>query len=518
MATQNHTLDSTSLTNVPGGHIKGKRDLAANPRPKVPGSKSKSTNEDANTSARPESGDNSITPIDFAEIKDGTLIELVEDPVNLGQKCLAVWKAGEIRFLDRLEQDGRVFVPLARDNKILRSIRLPKGAESYGSVLDLITRLESLISQCIALDEEYVPVLANFVLSTWFVDRFLVAPYLSVVGLPQSGKTTLLRLLSLVCRRSLLVADISTASFYWACARFMATILIDETGTVGNNRALRHMLRSGTTRDVLAVRTDADLHSYGAKVVSWLEPPDDPALNSRCILIPMFECKSSTLLEIGDPKIQQLAQHLRAQLLRFRLDNFKNVKPVPVPGDEVLRPRARDLLRALTAATAQDAQRSQTLRHFFETGQVLPSEPLSTEQTVVLQFLFSLVHAGESYSSIWVAEVTSNVNSFLKLAGERLRLEPRRVGSVLTSMGFTNRKRTNRGWTLQLSMQDSERIHQLVARYGIDGFEDFILNLDAETCNLCKATGLNKEGPDAPSEATATEHTIYPLKAIRGKQ
>ena len=267
--------------------------------------------------------------------------------------------------MDRLEQDGQVFVPIAQDNEILRSIRLARGAQSYGSARDLIARLESLISKCVALEEKYVRVLANFVVSTWLVDRLLVAPYLSVVGLPQSGKTTLLRLLSLVCRRSILVADISSASFYWACARFMATILIDETGTAGNNRALRHMLRSGTTRDVLAVRTNIDLHSYGAKVVSWLEPPDDPALNSRCILIPMFENKCATLLEIEDPGIQQLADSLRAQLLRFRLDNFKNVRPVPVPGDEVLRPRARDILRALTAVHPEDSQRSQDLLTFF---------------------------------------------------------------------------------------------------------------------------------------------------------
>jgi hypothetical protein len=58
-------------------------------------------------------------------------------------------------------------------------------------VQELLSRLESLISQCIAVDEKYVPALADFVLSAWFVDRFSVAPYLSAVGLPQSGKTYL---------------------------------------------------------------------------------------------------------------------------------------------------------------------------------------------------------------------------------------------------------------------------------------------------------------------------------------
>ena len=207
------------------------------------------------------------------------MVEGSEDP---GRTCFAVWKDGEIRFANRLKQNGQVFVPLSRNNELLRRLRLPSAVTPYESVRALLRRLETLIAQCVAVDEKYVPVLADFVLSTWLVDRLEVAPYLSVVGLPQSGKTTLLKVLSLVCRRPLLMADVTSASFYHACARFMSTMLIDETGSIRSNRTLRHLLRSGTTRDVLAVRKDHIFHSYGAKVISWLEQPDDTALNSRC--------------------------------------------------------------------------------------------------------------------------------------------------------------------------------------------------------------------------------------------
>src|SRR5713226_8782428 len=251
----------------------------------------------------------------------------------------------EVHLVDRLEQDGQLLIPPARNSEILRQLRLPKDAKPYDSVQELLRRLETLISQCVAVDEQHVAILADFVLSTWFIDRFSVAPYLSVVGLPQSGKTTLLKVLSLVCRRPLLIADITSASFYQACAQFMPTMLIDETGTAANNRTLRHILRSGTTKGVLAVRRNYSFHSYGAKVFSWLEPPNDPALNSRCILIPMFESKSTALVSTDDPKIQEMAAHLQAQLLRFRLENFKTVRVSPVPGDEVLRPRDRKSTR-----------------------------------------------------------------------------------------------------------------------------------------------------------------------------
>lgn len=296
----------------------------------------------------------------------------------------------------------------------------------------------------------------------------------------------------------------------------MATILIDETGTVGNNRVLRHMLRSGTTRDVLAVRTDGHLHSYGAKVVSWLELPDDPALNSRCILLPMFESKSTTLVGTDEPRIRERAAQLQAQLLRFRLENFKIAQSVTVPGDEVLRPRTRDLLRTLVAATAQNPVRCQVLLEFFESGQALPSEPLSPEQNAVLHFLFAVVHLRENYQDVWISELTQKVNDILKANGEKMHLLPRKTGAVLTSMGFSHRTRTNSGWTLRLHRQDVERVHQLAACYGIDEFKGQF-NVSRENCELCRTAGLDKDkkelvGPTAVALQNRSYNSILNSK------
>jgi hypothetical protein len=419
--------------------------------------------------------------------------------------CFAVWKDGEVRFLDRLEQDGQVFVPLPRTSEVLGRLRLPNAAIPCESVQVLLRRLESLISQCVAVDEQYVPVLADFVLSTWFVDRFSVAPYLCLVGLPQSGKTTLLKVLSLICRRSLLIADITSRRFYQACTRYMPTILIDETATVACNRALRHILRSGSTRDVVVMGKNHTFHSYGAKVISWLEPPNDPALNSRCIFIPMFETKSTALVRVDEPEVQQAAAELQAQLLRFRFENYKTVRPVPVRGDEALRPRTRDLLRVLSAAHA-DVSRSERLLRFVESGQGVQPEPLSPEQNAVVRALFSAVHIREDFACIWISDLTQRVNIFLELAGEKLRLQPRKVGAVLTSLGFSSRARTNSGWVLSLTQRDAEKLHQLAASYGIDGIrgrDEFqiygiregIQIITSDKCRLCLAAGVSKKEP-----------------------
>jgi hypothetical protein len=464
------------------------------------------------SNTRPQAG---IVETEFAELAGGTLVELMEDPADANRMLLAVSKGGRVEYLDQFKDGDRVLVPFSRANGVLRTIRFPKGVSPYISVQALLMALENLISRCIGIKPEYIPVVADFVLSTWFVDRVSVAPYLSVAGLPQSGKTTLLSLLSLLCRRALLISDVTPASFYAACTQFIPTILIDEAATVGNNRQLRHMMRTGATRDVVAVRSKYTFHSYGAKVVSWLEPPDDSALNSRCILIPMFETTLTGLSKPNDPEVERTATALQAQLFQYRLENYSKVASAPIKGDEGLRPRSRDLLRALSAASLQDSQRSQARLWFFKSGNAVPLEPLTSEQNAVVLILFAFIHSAEKVSSLRTSDLTRNVNHCLRLSGEKVSLAPRKVGAVLTSLGFSNRTRGNSGWCVYFCPDDIKRIHQLAENYGIDGASQHLIEslihrkFIPEECALCQAA-VEKEigyvppiGESAPIDIVA---------------
>ena len=49
-----------------------------------------------------------------------------------------------------------------------------------------------------------------------------------------------------------------------------------------------------------------------------------------------------------------------------------------------------------------------------------------------------------------VIDLTSAVNSVLRAAGEGSRMSRCGVGAALTSLGLTDRRRTNTGWVLRL--------------------------------------------------------------------
>ena len=123
----------------------------------------------------------------------------------------------------------------------------------------LLGEIGALILACVDINISDVSLIAAFVMSSWFVESLTVAPYLALVGLPRSGKTTLLQVLNQVCRRPLLTGDITSAAFYDVYEKLSPTLLVDETLTAGNRRELFHLLKTGTTRGSVTLRKGQSL-------------------------------------------------------------------------------------------------------------------------------------------------------------------------------------------------------------------------------------------------------------------
>jgi len=161
-----------------------------------------------------------IVETDFAQLEDGSTVELIEDPEMPSRTTLAVYKDGEVRYMQKVQSQGQILVPLSRNSELASNVRWARGIEPYGSVELLLSELFSIFDQYMDLDPMYSLLLANFVLSSWMVDQLPVAPYVAIVGPPSSGKTRLLQILRSLCRRSILTADITSAAFYHFCWGF----------------------------------------------------------------------------------------------------------------------------------------------------------------------------------------------------------------------------------------------------------------------------------------------------------
>ncbi len=217
-----------------------------------------------------------------------------------------------------------------------------------------------------------------------------------------------MRILSLLCRRSLLTTDISSAAFYEICDRMTSTVLFDEAATVTNRRELFHLLRAGTTQGFAAIRKGNSFKSYGVRVVSWLELPDDAALSSRCILIPMKSSNRTDLLAPSDPRILQRAEKLQQQLLQFRLAKYDTLILPKVPREAELQPRTRDLFRSLALPIAEQKEYCEGICWLLKKRESLQNI-LSANQSAAVDYLYEIIHCNPKAGSFRIMELTESV-------------------------------------------------------------------------------------------------------------
>jgi hypothetical protein len=405
----------------------------------------------------------SVVETDFAELRDGTLVEMIEDPANPANSLLAVYQNGRVRYTKKVQDGDRVLVPLSRADLTLKHIHFPQGAKRWhdqgGGPTGPTQEICRLLAQCLDVDLPSYLLMAAFVVSSWFPEKLSFAPYLSLVGPPGSCKTTALRLLSLLCRRGLLTADITSAAFYDISHRVAPTILVDETRTAGDPRKLPHLLRASSSRGVVSLRKDKAQLAYGPKVLSWIELPSDPQLCSRCIILPMHRTTRRDLLSPDDPLILQVAARAREDLLHLRFERHSNLSVSKIPADKRLSGRMLDLYRGLALPFAEDPQVCKALGDLIVTQRQFQPDLLSSMQASALRLLHGFIHDHPADGELRVSDLTTAMSRDLEYRDEPSRLNARKVGNVLTSLGLTNRTRTNVGYVVRLNGSDRLNIH-----------------------------------------------------------
>jgi hypothetical protein len=431
--------------------------------------------------------------VDFAALDDGSLAEVVEDPNDPNHALFAIFKRGRIRLAESIEDHGRILVPIPRNAVGFSDVKLPQGVMSYKSVKPLVHTVMKLIRCVVDVPDDYAVLLSAFVLYTWIADQLPTAVYLSVVGLPQSGKSTLLEVLSLLCRHALLVNDISQAAAHQACSNFSPTLLIDEMDwrSSATMSSFRQLLRSGTSPASRVLRVRHSGRAFGPKVFGSLEPSSDSALNSRCIQLVMAETNRGGLFKSGHPSVVKAAGQLRRALLKFRFNSYKSTRPAVVPGAEELRPRSRDLLYSLAAPLIGRKFWIGCLLGFIKLNHdPVTRESLEPRHEALHAALWGLIHQQPPLPNLRVGgknSLATATNEMLLQRGERLTVTDKGVGTMLASMGFRSTQRTKVGWILWLDSSTLTRCHQLLQSHDNSYIPDWDFAQHSSTCASCKA-------------------------------
>ena len=427
--------------------------------------------------------------IDFRQLEDGCRLELIEDPADPTKTKLAVFDGKRSQLVSQFEYRENIFVPMTRESDGLRDIVLPGAPNPYLSTETILSRIAHLLESCLSLAPPYLNVLATFVLYSWFADQLQPPVYLLITGPPESGKTTLLEAMRLLCRRSILVGDITPAAILDVCSRFTPTLLIDENEWEADrsSRILRKQLRTGTSVHLLAKHLHRTQKAFGAKILSSPDLPDDPALRSRCLHIPISETDRLDLNKPWDPKIVKAADEIQGCLLQLRLEKYGSIAWRLVPGAEQLRPRSRDLLGSLLAAMPKECAAEKSLLEFFlKVHNPATRNLLSSSQHAVVAALFKFIHLYPEAGQVQVAKIAEFANESLKASGERFELTPRKVSVILESLGFGDIHRSSRGSQRTLNQEAIQKIHRLTRDHSVGVIDKQDLKARILACQVCR--------------------------------
>jgi hypothetical protein len=428
----------------------------------------------------------------FEVLPGGILVDLVRE--RSGDIGFVVFRDGTATFHNTFQNRSVTLIPPQIHRSIVDVVRLPKSLGISKTPRKLLSEINDVLFTYLDLEESDRKLVGYFALCPWLNDLQQVAPYLWIIGPYSCGKSTLLRLLSAICRRPVVAGDISPAALYTLSTSLRPTLLLDEFEMTGDarSRSLQHLLRSGSSQGQRVFRGPKAYDVFGPKAIGSRQGPGDAALASRGLVVTMRPT-TRDLPALDLDALAGIADRLQPSLLAFRLENYERVKPAALASSR-LSPRMLDIARALSLPLLGDPDLECELIEIVKPHDAQAKIDRHGEpEWVVITALYARIH--RATNTLTVQELTFEVDDVLANAGESYRLKPRKVGDILRSLGYPTQKLGNQGRGLRLSQELVRSIHTTAKNLGVCRAD--ILYPEAidsgyggHPCSLCEENGL----------------------------
>jgi putative DNA primase/helicase len=206
----------------------------------------------------------------------------------------------------------------------------PDPADGDALLRDIIRRIRRHV---ICSDDDAL-VVALWVVFSWVhEDAAVHSPLLLITSAePESGKTTLLNIISYLAPRAIASVEISKAALYRSIQLWKPSFLIDEFDTVlsstdDDKAALRSIINSGHVRGQGVIRCEGDdkrperFETFAPKAIGMIGKKLPPATLGRCISIELKRrLKKDQIDRFAHQDDAELGD-LRRRLRRWSMDN-----------------------------------------------------------------------------------------------------------------------------------------------------------------------------------------------------
>ncbi|SBW04946.1 conserved hypothetical protein [uncultured Alphaproteobacteria bacterium] len=229
---------------------------------------------------------------------------------------------------------------------------------SHVDPAELLDDIRRTIHRFVVCDEEVLDAVTLWATSTYLIDRAQVAPILVISAAEMScGKTQLLSLVGLLCRRPLSTSNMTSAVVYRAIEAYGPTLLMDEADAfIRGDKGFQSILNSGHTRGMSkvwrVVGKDQDpqaFQTWGAKAIAGIGTFLSKTTLDRSIRVELRRKRpdeKAERLRHADPAP---FERLRRQLARFAEDAGETIGNMRPELPDELNDRAQDNWEPLLA-------------------------------------------------------------------------------------------------------------------------------------------------------------------------
>ena len=351
------------------------------------------------------------------------------------------------------DDKGRWYLVPKLPSALYRSLILPTQAGAYGSTRELFDSIVDLVRNHALLPEKECSLLAYWSISTCFPDFLPFLPSLTITG-PASAADLLLRTLAAVCRRPVLLADVSPAVLRTLpLGELMPTLLIHKPYL---SKRMAELLDASTLPGYWLCSGKDLQQFYCAKCIYMGEHA------SNQLLTPSIHVHvgGSSRRFLPPPPTDDVIQDFQNRLLGYRqtVHNDVGASKFRVPG---FRPELCAIAHVLGAAIVRDSELQQGIIELLqERDEQSRVDRASGQDGMVLKAVLGHCHQSDQ-QQVFVREIAATANQMYSEEGESLKISSETVGHVLKNLGLYTRRLGNAGRGLVLDKATQSRAHEL---------------------------------------------------------
>jgi hypothetical protein len=384
----------------------------------------------------------------------GVVYELVQSRSGRGVELLR-WEAETYEIAPQFKESATLYTPDYLPPSLFGATWFAREPAEYGLPSHLFWKVADLFCRYMGFSRELAAFMTGVVFCSWFPDCCARPMTLCITG-DMDQVMKLFRLLRAVCRRALVVAELSLSLPFILCPTLLINVLKISARAAGRWRAsnycgafipgARGTLRNIACTKIIFCETEAAREVWGPEAM-------------HVALLPTTQ----ELAALTEQEEADLAAEYQPQFLMFRLRNLSSIHR---SGAGLCQPKFAgfELRGNLLACIAEDPEIVKAWTPLLEAHeQELLTRRSRNPGVAAVETVWAPAHKQPEMST---EQITQRVDALLRKRGEILPYNSKQIGWKLRELGL-DRQNNGKFKVVRFSREIRSRIHQLAAQFGL---------------------------------------------------